>query len=198
MRSNPKSFLPLIVATIVGATAVGGAQAEELFEADDDEQRPRIVMMRAGPDMAGGGFANFDLQPRMLERLSEQLALTPKQLGKFTEYAAEARPQMRQMREELSAQSQRLRQLSPGDASFERAANEAANKIGELTARMAKQSAELRAKMWKEMTPEQRSKWQAMQTERRAERVEFVPRGERGDRPVRRIEIERRIERRQQ
>jgi len=200
MSFHRSSFIPTLVAVFIGSGAMGLLHAEQgpppppvppIPPGMEGERpsTPRVVMMRVAPGMGGGDFADFDLQPRMLERLAEQLELTPKQLGKFTEYAAEARPQMRQMREELTTQSRRLRQLSPGDASFDADSTDAARKMGELTTRMAKQNAELRAKMWRELTPDQRSKWQSMPGERRIELRESAPRKER---------IIRRIERRVQ
>lgn len=196
--SLPALFTALAVASFASAgvsvaradQSISSAAAEQLVMKAGDS--PRVMMMRVGPGMGGGELLDFDLQPRMLERMSEQLQLTPKQLGKLTEYSAEVRPQMQQMRQELAMQSRRLRELSPGAASYPADTADAAKKIGDLTARMAKQNAELRAKMWQELTPEQRSKWQGMQTERRIEMLDG------GRQDGRKIRIERRFERRDQ
>jgi Spy/CpxP family protein refolding chaperone len=64
---------------------------------------------------------------------------------------------MRKLREEMQQARQALREINPGDAKYDSSVNATAKQVGELSAKMVKESAVLRAKVWGELTPAQRS-----------------------------------------
>jgi Spy/CpxP family protein refolding chaperone len=121
--------------------------------------QPRVIIRRA--DGVGTGmrmsFDEDEWNPRMLERMADDLALTPQQRGKLTEHMATHRPEMRKLREEMQQARQALREINPGDAKYDSSVNATAKQVGELSAKMVKESAVLRAKVWGELTPAQRS-----------------------------------------
>lgn len=159
-----------------GATIVMEAPTGERREMRRIIIRGDDVGMRGmgAADLIGGGGAmgvmgslGSFLDTRAIENMTRGLDLTPQQLGKMTEYVATARPEIRKLAEEMSAESRRLRDLSPTDAKYAAASNEAAKRIGELTGRMVAENAALRAKVWGLLTPEQRAKAETQAKEMR-------------------------------
>ena len=80
-----------------------------------------------------------------------------------------------------------MRDLDPADAKYAAQSAESAKKIGELSSRLAQQSADLRAKVWQVLTPEQRAKAAAMrekmQQRMQEMRERMKDRREGGERP---------------
>jgi len=120
-----------------------------------DEGPGGMRPMRGGH---GGIIEALGLDPRPVERMVKSLDLTPQQLGKITEIMATVRPEMRKVAREMGAESRRLRELNPSDAKYASDSAAAAKKIGEMSTRLAQQSADLRSKVWQVLTPEQRGK----------------------------------------
>lgn len=152
----------------MGAPAMGGP---EMGGPGMERREMRRIIIR-GPEgpggmrhMGGGHGGIIDalgLDPRPIERMVKSLGLTPQQLGKVTEIMATARPEMRQIARDIAAESRRLRELNPADAKYASDSAAAAKKIGELSSRLAQQSATLRSSVWQVMTPEQRGKADAL------------------------------------
>lgn len=162
---------------------------------------PRVIIRRAGEgpaemwsmgDFDGDDFAN----PRMLERMADELGLTPQQRGKLTEHMATHRPEMRKLREDMQKARQALREVNPTDAKYDATVAATAKQVGDLSAKMVKESAVLRAKVWGELTVEQRAKLaeNAGRREQRAQemRKRMSERSGSGDgRRIREIRLER-------
>ncbi|NDE01836.1 MAG: hypothetical protein EBZ91_08820 [Gammaproteobacteria bacterium] len=137
---------------------------------------------RMGPmgAMRGAGFMELaGTDPRMLQRLADDLQLTPQQRGKITEHVATHGPEMRRLAAEMAKQSRALRELNPADSKFSTAVGEAAKRMGDLSAQMVRQGGELRAKVWQVLTPEQRAKADARQQQMKQRRMEMRERRER-------------------
>lgn len=127
---------------------------------------------RGGPEV---GIDTWELTPRMLTRLADELALTPAQQGKIAEIMATYRPKMRDIREQLMNESRRLRDTGPEASDFDTLSRSAAARVGGLSADLVTQGSALRKEVWGVLTPEQRSQLerrQAQRQERREERRE--------------------------
>jgi Spy/CpxP family protein refolding chaperone len=142
-----------------------------------DEVGPRGMGVGGGMGMGAmgaiGAIGSF-LDTRSVESMTRGLDLTPQQLGKMTEYVATARPEMRKLAEEMSAESRRLRELSPSDAKYATTSAEIAKRVGDLTGRLVEQNSALRAKVWGLLTPEQRIKAEIRAKEMRERAQERV------------------------
>lgn len=103
----------------------------------------------------------------MLERMADELQLTPAQQGKITEIMANHRPKMRQLREQWAEESRQLREMGPQDADFDARSQAAAARIGALSSSMVEQNAVLRREVWGVLTPDQRVTLQQRQGEMR-------------------------------
>jgi Spy/CpxP family protein refolding chaperone len=130
--------------------------------------------MGMGMGMGAMGAIGSFLDTRSVESMTRGLDLTPQQLGKMTEYVATARPEMRKLAEAMSAESRRLRELSPGDAKYAATSAEIAKRVGDLTGRLVEQNSALRAKVWGLLTPEQRIKAEIRAKEMRERAQERV------------------------
>lgn len=163
--------------------------ATVVMEAPNGERREmRRIIIRGdevgtrGMGLAGGmgmgmgamGAIGSFLDTRSVESMTRGLDLTPQQLGKMTEYVATARPEMRKLAEAMSAESRRLRELSPGDAKYAATSAEIAKRVGDLTGRLVEQNSALRAKVWGLLTPEQRIKAEIRAKEMRERAQERV------------------------
>ena len=171
----------------------GGKEVREI-------RRYRIVRdgrerMGSMGSMRGAGLMELaGADPRALQRLADELQLTPQQRGKITEHRATYQPELRKLREELQQARRALRDTNPGDAKYASKVAETAKRVGELSAKMVSQSAELRSKVWSVLTPEQQKKMlERQQTMRdrmgKAREVRIERRVEGGERPA--IWIER-------
>ncbi|MFM8518422.1 MAG: Spy/CpxP family protein refolding chaperone [Nevskiaceae bacterium] len=130
--------------------------------------------------MRGAGIIELSgADPRMLQRLADDLQLTPPQRGKITEHVATHGPEMRRIAREMAEQSRALRELNPADGKFNSSVNEAAKRMGELSTQLVRQGGELRAKVWQVLTPEQRAKADARQQQMKERRMEMRERRER-------------------
>lgn len=111
-----------------------------------------------GPRRSGSelGIETWELTPRMLTRMADELALTPAQQGKITEIMATYRPKMRELRRQLMSESQQLRQLGPEADDFDVRSKAAADRMGALSADLVVQGSALRKQVWGVLTPEQR------------------------------------------
>jgi len=158
---------------------VGGKEVREI-------RRYRIVRdgrerMGSMGSMRGAGLMELaGADPRALQRLADELQLTPQQRGKITEHIATHAPEMRRLATEMSRQTRTLRELDPADGKFNAAVNEAAKRMGDLSAQLVKQGGEMRAKVWQVLTPEQRAKANERQQQMKQRRLEMRERWERG------------------
>ncbi|NBX45377.1 MAG: hypothetical protein EBR00_10150 [Gammaproteobacteria bacterium] len=170
-----KHYAVLCLAALVGSTGFAWAQNPapipppppgteeievEVLERDFEFMGPR-----------GGGHEmridSWEISPRMLTRMADELQLTPAQQGKITEIMATQRPAVRKLREELRAESRQLRDIGPQDRDFDTRSKAAAARIGSLSSEMVQQGANLRKQVWAVLTPEQRGKLQARQQQMR-------------------------------
>jgi len=154
-----------------------------------DEGSGGMLHLRDGHGVMGRGgiIEALGLDPRPVERMVKTLDLTPQQLGKITEIMATVRPEMRNLARDIGAEARRLRELTPSDAKYANDSAAAAKKIGEMSARLAQQSADLRSKVWQVLTPEQRGKADKMR-DRMQQRMQHMKErgkgpGPGGDRP---------------
>jgi Spy/CpxP family protein refolding chaperone len=147
-----------------------GAAGPEGPSMERREMRRIIIRGEDGPmgmhrmpgGHGGGVLGALGLDPRPIERMVNSLGLTPQQQGKVTEIVATVRPEMRKLSQDIAAESRRLRELDPSDAKYAAQSAEIARKMGDMSARLAQQSADLRAKVWQVLTPEQRTKADSM------------------------------------
>ncbi|MFZ9303588.1 MAG: Spy/CpxP family protein refolding chaperone [Steroidobacteraceae bacterium] len=133
----------------------------------------------------GGIIEALGIDPRPVERMVKALDLTPQQLGKITEIMATVRPEMRKLARDITAETRRLRELTPSDAKYASDSAASAKKIGEMSARLVQQSADLRSKVWQVLTPEQRAKADKMRDrmQQRMKQMKERGKGPGGDRP---------------
>ena len=164
-------------ATVVMESPQGERREMRRIIIRGDEVGPRGMGVGGGMGMGAmgaiGAIGSF-LDTRSVESMTRGLDLTPQQLGKMTEYVATARPEMRKLAEEMSAESRRLRELSPGDAKYATTSAEIAKRVGDLTGRLVEQNSALRAKVWGLLTPEQRIKAEIRAKEMRERAQERV------------------------
>jgi Spy/CpxP family protein refolding chaperone len=139
----------------------------------------RERMGHMGPVRGAGLLELSGADPRMLQRLADDLQLTPQQRGKITEHVATHGPEMRRLANDMAEQSRALRALNPADGKFNAAVNEAAKRMGDLSAQLVRQGGELRAKVWQVLTPEQRAKADARQQQMKQRRLEMRERHQR-------------------
>jgi Spy/CpxP family protein refolding chaperone len=154
---RPNALLALLLA---GALMGGVASARP---ADDPQGRPE------GAGVAAAMIPN----PRMLDRMAQELGLTDAQRGKIKSAFEAARPEMQKLREQLRTATKDLRGLDAGDAQYLAKATEASKRIGDLTARMVVQAAQLRSTVWQTLTAEQRGKLEARMAKMRERREDF-------------------------
>ena len=151
---------------------------------------PTIMMMRrvdgpgAGPRGPGAGKGRGDPAAR-LQRMANELGLSPEQRKQVRGIYDAARPQTEANRSQLRAERQRLRDADPGDRNHTATVAAASKRIGELTAQQVQQEGELRRKVWQLLTPEQRAKADAKRAEVRKRRAEQADRLERRARELR-------------
>jgi Spy/CpxP family protein refolding chaperone len=151
---------------------------------------PTIMMMRrvdgpdAGPRGPGAGKGRGDPAAR-LQRMANELGLSPEQRKQVRAIYDSARPQTEANRSQLRAERQRLGDADPGDRNHTATVAAASKRIGELTAQQVQQEGELRRKVWQLLTPEQRAKADAQRAEVRKRRAEQADRLERRARELR-------------
>lgn len=151
---------------------------------------PTIMMMRrvdgpgAGPRGPGAGKGRGDPAAR-LQRMANELGLSPEQRKQVRGIYDAARPQTETNRSQLRAERQRLRDADPGDRNHAATVAAASKRIGELTAQKVQQEGELRRKVWQLLTPEQRAKADTKRAEVRKRRAEEADRLERRARELR-------------
>ena len=170
-----KHYAALYLAALASSTGFAWAQSPapipppppgteemevEVLEQDFEFMGPR-----------GGGHEmridSWEISPRMLTRMADELQLSPAQQGQITEIMATQRPAVRKLREDLRAESRQLRDIGPQDRDFDTRSKAAAARIGSLSTEMVQQGADLRKQVWAVLTPEQRSKLQARQQQMR-------------------------------
>jgi len=146
----------LAVLLLAGATLVAVANAAD---AKGDDPRPPGPpprgMMADGP--MGGPAAGMP-NPRMLERMADELGLTDAQRAKIKAAFETARPESQKLREQMRDAYKSMRGLDAADPQYLTKANDVAKRIGELTTRLMVQGSQLRNTVWTTLTPEQRAK----------------------------------------
>jgi Spy/CpxP family protein refolding chaperone len=147
---------------------------------------PRIMMMRRidGPGAGPRGKGRGDPAAR-LQRMADDLGLSPEQRKQVRGLYDAARPQMEATRSQLRTERQRVRDADPGDRNHAATVAAASKRIGELTAQKTQQQGELQRKVWQLLTPEQRAKADAKRAEVRQRRAEEADRLERRARELR-------------
>lgn len=119
--------------------------------------------MMDGPGMMMGGP-----NPRMLERMTADLQLSPDQQQKIRGVFDAARPGMEQARANARANAEKLRAAQPGSAGYDAVVAEVARNAGELASRAVTSGAQVRAQVWAVLTPDQRQKLETLQAQRQA------------------------------
>jgi Spy/CpxP family protein refolding chaperone len=136
------------------------------------EDARRIMMIRRGdgPGVGGDrGKGRGGLAARM-QRMADELDLTPAQRKQVRDIYETARPQMEASRSQMRIERQRLRDASPGTRDHAATVAAASKRIGELTAQTTQQRGELQRKVWQVLTPEQRTKADSQRAESRKRR----------------------------
>ena len=141
----------------LAAVLLAGATLAAVAHADEPRPNgpPPRGMMADGP-MGGPGAAMPN--PRMLERMADELGLSDAQRAKIKSAFEAARPEGQKLREQMRDAHKGMRSLDAADPQYLTKANDAAKRIGELTTRMMMQAAQLRSTVWTTLTPEQRTK----------------------------------------
>jgi len=153
------------------STPLPSSMSDELIDFELDESgtgsavgspplpplQQRVIILRQGEGPVGRMY-DFDGDDLANPRMVKLLGLTPQQRGKLTEHRATHRPEMRKLREDMQKARQALREVNPTDAKYDATVAATAKQIGDLSAKMVKESAVLRAKIWGELTAEQRAK----------------------------------------
>lgn len=147
----------------------------------------RIMMIRRGdgPGVGGDrGKGRGGMAARM-QRMADELDLSPAQRKQVRDIYETARPQMDATRSQMRIERQRLRDASPGTRDHAATVAAGSKRIGELTAQTTQQRGELQRKVWQVLTPEQRAKADAQRAESRKRRDEQADRLERRARELR-------------
>lgn len=131
--------------------------------------------MRGGPGMRG---------ERMM-RMVRELGLTPEQRTQVRGLMEAAQPKMQELRGQIRAQDQKLRDADPNAKGYDAAVASSAKRVGELSAQLVQQRAQLRKQVWQVLTPEQRAKAEAKRAEAKKRRDAAADRMERRAREMR-------------
>lgn len=99
-------------------------------------------------------------------RMAAELGLSDEQKQKIRATLDASRPAMRDVMENARGGQRRLRSLSPDDAGWNKAVDEASRQAADAAARRVREGARVRAEVWKLLTPEQRQKLTALEAER--------------------------------
>jgi protein CpxP len=147
---------------------------------------PRVMMLRRGDGTGMGprGKDRGDPAAR-LQRMADELGLSPDQRKQVRDIYESARPQTEATRSQLRVERQRLRDADPGDRNHAATVAATSKRIGELTAQMMQQRGEMQRKVWQVLTPEQRAKSGTMRAEARDRRSAEAERLERRARELR-------------
>lgn len=166
------------------------AEMRRLREAGGPGARPpgagtaRVMMLRRA-DGDGAGRKGRGGPATRLQRMADELALSPEQRKQVRGLYESARPQMDATRSQLRAERQRVRDADPADRNHAATVAAASKRIGELTAQRTQQEGELQRKVWQLLTPDQRAKAEAKRAEARQQRSQQADRLERRARELR-------------
>jgi len=101
-------------------------------------------------------------------RLLGKLDLSAAQKQQVKEIVTAARPQMKSLRDEMQANSQKLWQTQPSDPGYAGIVSQVSQMHGSLAAQMMAQRADLRAQVFKVLTPAQQTQLAALEAEKHA------------------------------
>ena len=132
----------------------------------------RITMIRRGdgPGVGGDRGKGRGGPAARMQRMADELDLSPAQRKQVRDIYETARPQMDATRSQMRIERQRLRDASPGTRDHAATVAAASKRIGELTAQTTQQRGELQRKVWQVLTPEQRTKADSRRAESRKRR----------------------------
>ena len=132
----------------------------------------RIMMIRRGdgPGVGGDRGKGRGGPAARMQRMADELDLSPAQRKQVRDIYEAARPQMDATRSQMRIERQRLRDASPGTRDHAATVAAASKRIGELTAQTTQQRGELQRKVWQVLTPEQRTKADSRRAESRKRR----------------------------
>jgi Spy/CpxP family protein refolding chaperone len=102
-------------------------------------------------------------------RLLAKLNLTPEQQTAVKTIMANAGPQMKSIHQEMRANSLKLQQTQPTDASYAGVVAQVTQANGSLHSQMITQREAVRAQIFKVLTPEQQTQLVALQAQMRAQ-----------------------------
>jgi Spy/CpxP family protein refolding chaperone len=102
-------------------------------------------------------------------RLLAKLNLTPQQQAAVKTIMANAGPQMKSIHQEMRANSMKLHQTQPTDASYASVVAQVTQANGSLHSQMITQRESVRAQIFKVLTPEQQTQLVALQAQMRAQ-----------------------------
>lgn len=133
-------------------------------------RRPMMMQRGDGPRVGGDrGKGRGGMAARM-QRMADELDLSPAQRKQVRDIYETARPQMDAARSQMRIERQRLRDVSPGTRDHAATVAAASKRIGELTTQTTQQRGELQRKVWQVLTPEQRTKADSQRAESRKRR----------------------------
>lgn len=139
------------------------------------EAPPRVSMIRRAERAGELGKGRGGAAARM-QRMADDLGLSPEQRKQVRDIYEAARPQMDATRSQMRVERQRLRDASPGERNHATTVATASKRIGELSAEATRQRGEMQRKVWQVLTPEQRTKADGKRAESRKRRDEQAAR----------------------
>lgn len=128
----------------------------------------RHRMGHGGPGMMIPGM----MHPGMLERMADELALSPEQRQTIRGFFDAAKPGMRELTDKLRANAKRLMDVTPDDPKYSTVVQQASQEAGALTSQLIQQSSQVRAQVYGVLTAEQKKKLAAKQAEMQKRRDE--------------------------
>jgi Spy/CpxP family protein refolding chaperone len=150
MKSN-RNLLPTLLTTGALLTAAAGISivaAGEAATPPPDAPAPHEWHHHGGP-----------------WRLLNKLNLSAAQKQQIKDIMTAAHPQMQSLREQMRANSLKLRQTQPSDPNYASVVSQVSQTQGSLAAQMVTQRAQVRAQVFKVLTPAQQAQLATLEAE---------------------------------
>lgn len=148
------------------AKQADAAQTQPQYGRRDGRRHGGRGMEHGGPGMMMHGMMLPGMMhPKMLERMADELALTPEQRQTIRGFFEAAKPGMQELGDRLRANARQLLETTPDDPKYASVVQQASQEAGALSAQMIQQASQVRVQVYGVLTPEQKQKLAAKQAE---------------------------------
>ena len=158
-----KSIRNLLAGSLLAAGALTAAAAGISIATAADDAAP------AAATPPQGGAHGWGHHHRGPWHLLSKLNLTAAQQQSIKSIMTAARPQMQSLREQMHANSLKLRQTQPTDSNYSSIAAQVSQTHGSLSAQMMTEQSEVRAQIFKVLTPAQQATLATLEAQMRAQ-----------------------------